>query len=341
MRELFDSTVVRLFGDIATPEATMTLAPGSWPEKMWDAIAESGFAVASAPEELGGTGSSWNDLYVVVRAAGRFAVPAPLPEALLANWLLGRVGLPAVDGIPTISAHSSLTLQDGRVSGELAHTPWGRYATHVVALAGTQVVLLLTEQASSSTLALNMAQEPRDCLTFEAAIPVASAPLPDGMPEDILMLGGAMLRSAQIAGALQAVLDMTARYASERSQFGKPIAAFQAIQHRLAVLAELTASAMLASEAAFAESGDQLARLRIMAAKVCASEAASTGAETAHAIHGAIGITQEHALHLLTQRLWDWRSEFGSLTYWAQQIGRDVCAARSKKFWPTITGDDA
>jgi acyl-CoA dehydrogenase len=98
---------------------------------------------------------------------------------------------------------------------------------------------------------------------------------------------------------------------------------------------------MLASEAAFAESGDQLARLRIMAAKVCASEAASTGAETAHAIHGAIGITQEHALHLLTQRLWDWRSEFGSLTYWAQQIGRDVCAARSKKFWPTITGDDA
>ena len=341
MREIFDSTVVRLFGDIATPEATMALQPGQWPEKMWDAIAKSGFPVATAPEDLGGTGSSWNDLYLVVRAAGRFAVAAPMPESLLANWLLGRAGIGAADGPVTIAAQSTLVMQDGRVSGQLDQVPWGRHATHVVALAGDQVVLLLTGDARTPTLALNMAAEPRDGLTFSQVAPVAWGALPEGMPKDVLLLGGAMLRSAQIAGALQAVLEMTSNYASERSQFGKPISAFQAIQHKLAVLAELTASAMLASEAAFAESGDQLARLQIMAAKVCASEAASVGAETAHAIHGAIGITAEHGLHLLTQRLWDWRSEFGSATYWAQQLGRDVCAAGSPQFWPTITGDTA
>ena len=53
-----------------------------------------------------------------------------------------------------------------------------------------------------------------------------------------LVLGGAMMRAAQIAGALEAVLEMATGYASERVQFGKPIGSFQAIQHQAALLAE-------------------------------------------------------------------------------------------------------
>jgi acyl-CoA dehydrogenase len=340
MRELFDSAVQRLFGDIATPEATLAIQPGAWPSTQWAAIEESGFSIASAPEEFGGTASSWDDLYVVVRAAGRFAVPAPLPEALLANWLLGRAGLAAVDGALTFGALSSLTIEAGRASGELRDIPWGRHASHVVALAGHTVVLLRTGDATTVSLQLNMANEPRDSLRFAGADIVASAALPDCMPADVLLLGGAMLRSAQIAGALQAVLEMTTRYAGERSQFGRPIAGFQSIQHKLAVLAEHTACAMVSSEAAFAESGDQLARMQVMAAKVCASEAAGIAAETAHAVHGAIGITREHALHLLTQRLWSWRSEF-SATHWAQELGRQACKGGAARYWPAITGEAA
>lgn len=338
MRDIFDSTVVRLFGDIATPEATMALVPGVWPAELWDAIEDSGFSVAAASEELGGSGSSWDELYVVVRAAGRHAVAAPLPEALLGNWLLSQAGLAALNSALTIGADSTLVLEQGRASGVLAEVPWGRHASHVVAVAGDQVLLLRTGDASTAALTYNLAGEPRDTLHFTQAEPVAQAALPPGVPADVLLLGGAMLRAAQIAGALQAVLDVTARYATERSQFGKPIAAFQAIQHRLAVLAEHAAAAMVASEAAFAESDGQLARLQIMAAKVVASEAASIAADSAHAIHGAIGITQEHSLHLLTQRLWSWRSEYGSLTYWAKQIGAEVCANGSAAFWPAITG---
>jgi acyl-CoA dehydrogenase len=341
MRELFDSTVQRLFGDIATPEATLAIEPGAWPASQWAAIEESGFSIAGAPEDLGGTGSSWDDLYVVVRAAGRFALPAPLPEALLANWLLGRAGLAAVDGALTVGALSTLAIADGRASGELRDVPWGRHASHVVALAGSTVVLLRAGDATVSSLQLNMANEPRDSLRFHGAAIVASAALPDGMPADVLLLGGAMLRSAQIAGALQAVLEMSTRYAGERAQFGRAIAGFQAIQHKLAVLAEHAACAMVASEAAFAESGDQLARMQVMAAKVCASEAAGIAAETAHAVHGAIGITKEHALHLLTQRLWSWRSEFGSATHWAQELGRRACKDGASQYWSTITGDAA
>ena len=349
MRDLFDTTVQRLFGDLATPEVVMALEPGDWPIELWDAISDSGFSLASAPEDLGGTGSDWNDLYVVVRASGRHAVPAPLPEALLANWLLGRAGLEARSDTLSFAASSTLTLGSDcdygaaeggapTASGQLDEVPWGRHVTHVVALAGRQVVLLRTGDATSVALALNMAGEPRDTLSFSHAEVLASAPLPDGMPDDVLMLGGAMLRSAQLAGALQAVLEMTVRYAGERSQFGRAISGFQAIQHRLAVLAEHTAAAMVASEAAFAESGGQLDRLAVMAAKVTASDAAGIAADTAHAVHGAIGITEEHALHLLTQRLWSWRSEFGSATHWAQKIGRIACAGGRQRYWPNITG---
>src|ERR1700735_3317871 len=120
-----------------------------------------------------------------------------------------------------------------------------------------------------------------------------------------------MLPSGQIPGALQSLLHMTTGYATERVQFGKPIGHFQVIQQQIAVMAEHTACALLAAEAAFVESAEQIAALPIMAAKICVGEAASIGAATAHAVHGAIGFTDEHNLHLKTRRLWAWRAEYG------------------------------
>ena len=199
------------------------------------------------------------------------------------------------------------------------------------------VVLLSTAAATQRHLRQNMAAEPRDDLQFEDASVLAQAPLPDGTPVDVLLQGGALLRSAQTAGALQALLEMTTRYATERVQFGKPIGNFQAIQHQIAVLAEHTAMASVAAEAACAESADALATLPIAAAKVCCAEAATVAAGIAHAVHGAIGFTHEHVLHLTTRRLWAWRSEYGSLTHWSQRIGESVCAGGAAAFWPTLT----
>lgn len=343
MRELFESAVQRLFSVIAAPASLLELEAGEWPTELWAAIEESGFSVAAAPESLGGSDANWNDLYVVVRATGRYTVPAPLAEALLANWLLGRCGLPAISGPLSFAAANTLVMSDGKVSGQTQDVPWGRHVTQVVTVIAamgdlpSQVVVLNVKDATQKNLRLNMAEEPRDDLLFADAQPLSFAALPSNLPADILLFGGAMLRSAQIAGALQASLEMTSLYATQRSQFGRPIANFQAIQHRLAMLAEHTANAMVASEAAFVESSDQLALLPLMAAKVCASEAASIAADTVHAIHGAIGITREHALHLVTQRLWSWRSEFGSQTLWAQRIGQEVCANGARNFWPSLT----
>jgi acyl-CoA dehydrogenase len=339
MRDLFDSSVERLFSDLVTADAVLACEGGEWPTELWTAVEASGFTLALVPESLGGAGAAWADVCGVLRLAGRFNLPLPLPEAMLANWLLGASGLAAVSGTLSVAARGTLRLENGRVTGAAVDVPWGRHVRHVVAVAvgAAPAVVLLPTEAATVVRTVNTAAEPRDTLNFEAVVPLASAALPTALSADVLKLGGAMMRAAQIAGALETVLAMATTYAGERVQFGKPIGSFQAIQHQIAVLAEHAAASVMSAEAAFAESDDRLARLPVMAAKICASEAAGIGAGVAHAVHGAIGFTHEHALHLTTRRLWSWRSEFGSLTDWSQQLGRALCGAGSQALWPSVT----
>jgi acyl-CoA dehydrogenase len=218
--------------------------------------------------------------------------------------------------------------------------PWGRHLKHVVALSGgsdPSLVVLDTASAAQLDHRTNLAGEPRDTLIFDRARAIHAEPLPAGTSPDVLMLCGAMLRSAQMAGALQSLLQMTTGYATERVQFGKAIGHFQVIQQQIAVMAEHTACALLAAEAAFAESALDIAALPIMAAKICVGEAASIGAATAHAVHGAIGFTDEHSLHLKTRRLWAWRAEYGSQAFWSQRLGQSVCESGSRALWPMLT----
>lgn len=346
MRELFESTIERLLADGSDSDTVNASEGGVWPTALWEAIEDSGFTLAAVPEALGGADAGWADLYVIARAAGRFAVPVPLSEALLGNWLLGRCGLEPRAGSLSFCANAQLVLNDGQVSGVLHDVPWGRHVEAVVAIAdtdrtGPSLVVLERTQAQSIEQSLNIAGEPRDTLFFSEARVLDQALLPSGLNSEILQTGGALLRSAQIAGALSTLLDMTGEYAGQRNQFGKPIGAFQAIQQQLAVFAEQAAAANSAAEAAFAESDTALNWFSIAVAKVATAEAATQCANIAHAVHGAIGFTQEYALQLYTRRLWAWRGEFGSATRWSQLIGAQVCAVGADGFWPLLTDNSS
>jgi alkylation response protein AidB-like acyl-CoA dehydrogenase len=83
----------------------------------------------------------------------------------------------------------------------------------------------------------------------------------------------------------------------------------------------------MAATSAFATAGALPEAARTAVAKARTSEAAAQVAATAHALHGAIGITAEHDLQLLTRRLHDWRMADGSEALWHRRLGEELLAS--------------
>lgn len=187
---------------------------------------------------------------------------------------------------------------------------------------------------------LNVAGEPRDTVILDGLALAASdmAPARPDLASE-LALRGALSRTLLIAGATAAVSDLTVAYATSRRQFGKPIAAFQAVASRLVQLQSETEMAALSAEVAtlrFAAVGTAAA-FEVAAAKTTASRAATEVAKHAHQVHGAIGMTQEYPLHHFTRRLWSWRQEWGSERHWAEAVGRQAVEAGTERLWPLVT----
>ena len=343
---LLADTVTRLFTDLVTKELIESAEKGVWPEKLWRALEEGGLTLPLVPESAGGAGLTWLDAHVIVRASGRHTAPVPLAETIVAGALLSRAGPDVPLGPLTLapvrrSEKLALARSGGAwtVSGTATRVPWGRSAGHVVTVAdvdGLPTVALVATSAAKITEDTNLALEPRDTLVFDHAPVVAAAPA-RGVPSDAIRLYGAMVRAAQMAGALDSILDQGVRYATERKQFGRPIANFQAIQHYLAVVAGHVAASGLAAGQAFRAADGFDPSFEIAVAKVRVGEAAGVAAGLVHQVHGAIGFTYEHSLHFATRRLWSWRAEFGSESGWAVELGRRVAARGADALWSDLT----
>jgi alkylation response protein AidB-like acyl-CoA dehydrogenase len=146
----------------------------------------------------------------------------------------------------------------------------------------------------------------------------------------------ALVRACQMAGAMQAALDLSVQYTRERQQFGKALSTFQAIQQQLAVFAEETAATNMAAAAACRAADRGEALFEIACAKLRANIAVGTATTVAHQVHGAMGFTAEYRLHHFTRRLWQWRSEFGNDRYWADKLGAVVAAKGPDGYWPLL-----
>jgi acyl-CoA dehydrogenase len=348
LQSILTDTVTRIFTDLVTEDVLRSAEGGMWPERLWSALEENGITQPLVSESRGGAGGTWRDAFVVARAAGRYAAPVPLPETIIASWLLSEAGLDVPAGPLTLApvrAEDRLRIERHAsgvvVNGTAARVPWGAAAGHAVTvgeIAGQPWVAMVQSKAARIEPDRNMALEPRDTLTFTSVPSVAAAPARPRVTLDVIRLHGAMLRSAQMAGALERALEEAVKYVTVRVQFGRTLSKFQAIQHQLAVLAEHTAAARVAAEQACraADAGDGV--FEIACAKVRAGEAAGIAASIAHQVHGAIGFTYEHVLQFATRRLWSWRSEFGTESRWAEELGRAACARGADRLWEYVTG---
>ncbi|WP_416898959.1 MAG: acyl-CoA dehydrogenase family protein [Minwuia sp.] len=342
LRNILTDSVNGLFGDRVTKELLTEFDTSGGADGLWDEVEAQGLTRPLVSEEKGGVGGEWRDAHVLLFAQGYHCAPLPLGETILATWLAEKSGLDVPDGAVTvIDGRGSLTLDGGKLSGTAARVPWASKAANAVVIAengaGPKIGLLDLSQAEIAS-GENVAKEPRNDVTLSGAA-VDMKPLPNDVPADGIMLYGAMVRAAQLAGALEKVLQQAVQYANERTQFGRPIGKFQAIQQELARCAGEAAASAVIAEAPFAALDEgQPAEYLIAAAKARASEAAGIAASVGHQTHGAIGFTYEHSLHFATRRLWSWRSEFGGQRFWWKKLGERTVSRGADNFWPDITG---
>ncbi|GLB82250.1 acyl-CoA dehydrogenase [Mycobacterium kiyosense] len=305
--------------------------------KLWQRLDELGLVRLTGAEEHGGSGAGWFEAAELLSAAARHGARIPLAEHdLLACWLLESSGL-AVDG-----AVRTVCMLDKQ--GRARDVPWADTADRVVVVwrgdGGFQVADVAAEELTI-TPGANLIGEPRDevaaSLTGRQGVQV-------GLPlVTQLRLKSGLVRAIQVCAALDQILQLSIEHVSSRIQFGRPLSKFQAVQNLVSDIAAEAALARAATEAALAVgvTSDWAAEnleFLVAVARSCAGHAASVVVRNAHQVHGAIGTTREHRLHEFTRAALAWRSEFGSVRYWDDQVTDSAMYASAGGLWGLITG---
>lgn len=304
----------------------------------WREIAEVGWLGMSVPEPLGGLGLGWRAMAAVLEEAGRAQLPEPLVGAgVLPAALLARIEpvdaaprdalLQAVCGGDTLIGLAWQETEGQLEAGEAA-TAFGVSVTerdgayvlngekrHVMPGAGVDGWLVTADGERGTALFFVAAGTPgvtaqvharadgaAAChLTIESAVVPAHALLArDGVVDavDEALDLGRLMQSAELVGVARQVLADSVAYLNTRQQFGRPLAAFQALQHRLvdaAMQVELAANSLLdALDTLDARPGDATLRKTVASrAKARAARAGLEAARLAIQLHGAIGCTEE------------------------------------------------
>jgi acyl-CoA dehydrogenase len=304
--------------------------------ELWRSLDELGLVRLTGTESSGGSGAGWYEAAELLAATVRHGVRIPLAEHdLLACWLLDSIGLRVDDAVRTVC------VLDDR--GVATAVPWAAYADRIVVVwqagSGYQAADVGVG-AVAITAGTNTIGEPRDTVTADpTTLPGTAVP---GALIGQLQLKSALVRSIQVCAALDRVLELSVEHATARTQFGRPLARFQAVQNLIADIAAEAALARAATEASLSAavtsewSASNLEFL-VAVARSCAGHAASVVVRNAHQVHGAIGTTREHRLHEFTRPALAWRSEFGSVQHWDEQVTGAAVEAGAAGLWSLIT----
>lgn len=308
--------------------------PATFDDDLWRTLEDAGLTRLTTSEEAGPTEAA-----TVLGGLARYAAAVPIAETdVLAGWLAVRADLSVpADGPMTVAiAHSQA---DGaRLSGVAEGVPWPDTAV-VLAVCTADATHVAVLPDANAAISHNLAGEPRGTIPFDIAVADTVRLPPDVYDE--LLRRGAWARSVQIVGAFDAAAELTAAHTRERIQFGRPLKAFQAVQHSLAGMLGEIERARAATALAVAAASDHgfdsaQAEFAVTVAKVAVGRAVGPVTTIAHQLHGAIGVTIEHRLWLATMRARSWADEFGTAGHHARKLGRRVLAAEDP--WDLVVG---
>jgi acyl-CoA dehydrogenase len=295
--------------------------------EVWSALVEFGLPGLGVDESLGGAGARPRLLYAAIEEAAKALTPAPLIPTVTAldvalqcgaKALVQRItgGMAAAFAVPVndsgwVTGGPKLPAWDGAgLSGVVpivAGAPHAEVLVVLARLAGEPGEVLLAVDASVDGVDV-AAHQPLDITGTIGAVTfnrVAGEVLADGT--DVAPVLRNAYRQAVLAVAADSIgvgsraLAMAVDWARERHQFGRPIGSFQAVSHRCAdmlVALEGARSQVLAAAEADLEESGYLVDL----AAAAALDAGVAATEGALQIHGGIGFTWEHPVHLLLRR---------------------------------------
>ncbi len=288
-----------------------------WSPDRWKMLGELGVLGVTVPADHGGLGLGLVDLALLLEEAGRSGLPEPLLEntavaAPLLSQLPGRFGAEVRDRwLPAVArGEASVGVPVPGLSG--------------LVLAGSDLALVFrggalyaVETDEPSTGRRRTIDGARRLVEVDAAQlssanrlcgPEKSTPLRRAAADR-----GAWAAAAVLVGAADRMITSAADYARQRVQFARPIGSFQAVKHHLAgALLRVEFARPLVYRAAWSlDEADPEAPGHVSMAKAAASDAASLAASTALQVHGAIGYTWEHDLHLWMKRAWSLASAWG------------------------------
>ena len=307
----------KVLADHCTSAEVRRIEAGGSPGPLWQRIEATGFLDLLLPEEQGGAALPLPELFPILECLGRFAMPLPIGQSMAARALIGA-GAKLPQGMVTLATHLHRQ-DDGSIVCQ--RTPCGSVADYVLACDDGILVLLRCAGAQRQSEG-----DPRllgASLSWSHSDTLVKLP---GQGHELPAFAAA-LTAALLSGAMQRTFDMALDYCNQRVQFGKPLGKFQAIQQQLSVMAEHVLASAIAAESAFRGADAAPTWLASAVAKSRTSEAAGLVAATAHAVHGAIGMTDEYDLAILTRRLHDWRTAYGAENYWNELIGKQVLAS--------------
>jgi alkylation response protein AidB-like acyl-CoA dehydrogenase len=315
---LFES-IDRFLAGCSTPAVVREVERGQGSAALWVEVESSGYAELLVDESAGGAGLGLREAFALWLACGRYALPVPLAQTAWVRAVLPLAGLDAPSGSLTLAAQGG---RDARGAWRCQNVPMGMVSDWV----------LVSDAHDAAMLPMAAGERRPSGVHGSLQAHVQWPSQPDGalpLPGPIdLLHAGALMTATLMSGALQRVLEATVGYANDRAQFGKSIGKFQAVQQQLSVMAEQVFAARMAAEFGCTGEGIVPHPLRAAVAKARVSEAAEKVVAIAHAVHGAIGVTAEYDLQLLTRRLQEWRADFGSQGYWHAQLGQALVAAR-------------
>lgn len=311
---------------------------GDSDRQLWSAMAEAGWTGLLLPEELGGTGLGLAGQAVLSEALGRALIVEPLSAgAVFASVLLrdapasperDRIAIGLADGSLRVSpawrlpeAHSAG--RPLRASSEGAGLVLDGQVRFVDAASSATDFIVVAPSGGASVLVSVPANA--DGLSIEQKTSVESSTIATltfdrvkVSPDHVLAradsveaitrnaVGAARIAlAAELAGIASKAVEMTIAYTKDRVQFGKPIASFQAVQHRLVEMwsdAEFACAAVVNAVLKQDEGDARAAHLAVLAAKARAGDAANTICRRAVHLHGAMGFTDEHDIGLYLKR---------------------------------------